>query len=354
MVTSANSSVSHETKPPHSQTTQLPSNARGIRHVLVCLDRSSLSEVCLPQAVSIARVFGSALTLLHVMQPVPEHSGARITDPLAWEVSRREASAYLDRLASEARDTWGLRVDSRIEQGRPAERIPTLAREIGADLIVIASHGESGLAAWNLGSTVQQVLAMARGSVLVARSALPAPGTIAPKRVLVPLDGSLRSESVLPIAERIVEKYAAELLLVHVVAEPLQTAMLHAADLDIARDLAARLEGRALRYLEHVRSRLPREMHVRTLVARHVDEPQALLEISRQRQIDLAVVSAHGSVCNPTRPFGGVTHHLLAHSTVPLLVLQDLSEPELVRIHEEGDDEFAPPPRSSFPPGETS
>jgi hypothetical protein len=62
------------------------------------------------------------------------------------------------------------------------------------------------------------------------------------------------------------------------------------------------------------------------------------------------VLSAHGSVCNPTRPFGSVTHHLLAHSMVPMLVLQDLSEPELDRVGEEGDEQVAPPLRSSYPP----
>jgi len=84
---------------------------------------------------------------------------------------------------------------------------------------------------------------------------------------------------------------------------------------------------------------------------RHVDERQALLEISRQEQVDLVVLSAHGSVCNPAQPFGSVTHHLLAHSMVPLLVLQDLSQPELDRVGEEGDEQCAPTLRASYPPG---
>lgn len=323
-----------------------------MRRVLVCLDRSACSEACLPHAASLGRVFDSTVTLLHVMQPVPEHSGARITDPLGWEVSRREASAYLERLAGQLGEAWKLRVDCRVEQGRPAERITAIAREIGADLTVIASHGEGGLAAWSLGSTAQQVLAVSRGSVLVVRAASPAPSVVTPHHILVPLDGSLRSESVLPTAARIADAHGAELLLVHVVVEPLQTAMLHAGDLEIARDLATRLESRAKRYLEHVRSRLPRDTKVRTLVTRHADERQSLLEISSQEQVDLVVLSAHGSVCNPARPFGSVTHHLLAHSTVPLLVLQDLSEPGLERSGEEADEQSAPPLRASYPPGQ--
>ncbi len=323
-----------------------------MRHILVCLDRSTWSEACLPHAVSLARVFGSAITLLYVMQPLHEHSGAHITDPLGWEVARREASAYLEALARTAREAWGLSVDCRIEQGRPAERIIAIAQEIGAELTVIGSHGESGLAAWNLGSTAQQILAVSRGSVLLAHAASPAPRVVTPTRILVPLDGSPRTESVLPTAVRIAAAHGAEVLLVHVVAEPLQTAVLHAGDLDVARDLAARLESRAKRYLEHLRERLPRETRVRTLVARHVDERQSLLEISQQEQIDLVVLSAHGSVCNPSRPFGSVTHHLLAHSTIPLLVLQDLPEAELERVGEDEEARSAPALRASYPPGE--
>jgi nucleotide-binding universal stress UspA family protein len=285
------------------------------------------------------------------MQPVPEHSGTRITDPLAWEVSRRETAAYLDGLAKEASKAWGLEIDSRIEQGRPAERITAIGREIRADVTVIASHGEGGVAAWNLGSTAQQVLAVSHGSLLVARSASPVAGVITPRHILVPLDGSLRTESVLPTVARIAQVHGAEVLLVHVVTEPFPTAMLRAEDLDLARDLATRVERRAARYLEHIRARLPRDTRARTLVSRHVDERQALLEISRQEQIDLVVLSAHGSICNPTRPYGSVTHHLLSHSMVPLLVVQDLSKPELERIGEEDGQNEAPPLRASYPPG---
>jgi nucleotide-binding universal stress UspA family protein len=186
--------------------------------------------------------------------------------------------------------------------------------------------------------------------VLVVRAAASAPSVVTPKHILIPLDGSLRTESVLPTAARIAEAHGAEMLLVHVVVEPQQTAMLHEGDLEIARDLAGRLELRAKRYLEYVRGRLPRDTRARTLVARHVDERQSLLEIMSEEQIDLVVLSAHGSVCNSMRPFGSVTHHLLAHSTVPLLVLQDLSEPGLERSGEEVE-ERAPPLRSSYPPG---
>src|SRR5690349_1014267 len=87
----------------------------GIRHVLVCLDRSPLSEVCLPYAVCISKTFGSALTLLHVLEARHERSGPRSgphsTDALRWEISRREATDYLERLERQASEQSGQRVD---------------------------------------------------------------------------------------------------------------------------------------------------------------------------------------------------------------------------------------------------
>lgn len=356
---SDNVGVPNAAKPSESRNGEGPSSrrvairgGRGMRRILVCLDRSVRSEACLPHAISLARVFDSRVTLLHVMQPIAEHPGVRITDPLGWEVSRREASAYLDRVAKETSETWGMPVEGRVEQGRPAERIAAIAREINADLTVIASHGEGGGAAWNLGSTALQVLAVTRSSVLVTHGVAPAPSIVRPRLVLVPLDGSLRTESVLPTALHIARAHDAEVLLAHVVPEPLSTALLQGADLDLARELAARIEVRAKRYLEQLRERMPRDSRVRTLVLRQGDERQALLEISRQEQVDLVVLSAHGTVCNPARPFGSVTHHLLAHATVPLLVLQDISDPELARMAEDEDEQSAPPLRASYPPGE--
>lgn len=338
-------------------TQPLPAQDRGIRHVLVCLDRSPFSEVCLPYAISISKAFGSALTLLHVLEAQHEasgpRSGPRSTDAVGWELSRREGREFLDRMQRQATELSQQPVDVRLEQGQPAERITALARELGADLTVLGSHGEGGVAAWNLGSTVQQVLAVARGSVLVARSATPAPSVVSPKRILVPLDGSPRTESVLPTAARFASAHGAELLLVHVVNEPQLTGVLRAPeDVELARELATRLEARAQRYLDHIRDQLAREgASVRAQVIRRTDGHQVLLELAQKEQIDLVILSAHGATCNAARPFGSVTAHLLAHSAVPLLVLQDLPEPELERAADVVEEEVAPPLRASFAPG---
>ena len=325
-------------------------DAHAIRRILVCIDHSPCSEAGLSHAVAISKSLGSAITLLHVMEPPHERSGLQTTDVLDWEISRQEESAYLERLEQQGTQASGRQVETRLEQGHPSERITAVARELDADLTVLGSQGERGAAAWTLGSTVLQVLAVARGSVLIERSCSASTGDGFPKRILVPLDGSLRGESILPTVVRLASSHAAELLLVFVVREPAPSAVLRAPeDLEVARELATRLEVSGKRYLEGLRDQLVREgASARTLVLRNADEKQSLVELSQREGSDLIVLSAHGSTCNSALSFGSVASHLLTHSVVPLLVLQDLRDSEL-RVRE--NDRRAPPLRASYPPG---
>jgi nucleotide-binding universal stress UspA family protein len=324
-------------------------DARGIRRILVCVDDSPFSDAGLKHAVAISRKLGSAITLLHVIEPPAERAGSHATDALDWEISRQEASVHLERLEKEVAQASGQEVDIRLEQGHPGERIPAVAHELDADLTVLGSHGERDVAAWSLGRTALQVLAVTRGSVLItpSSSATPPGGSI--ERILVPLDGSVRTESVLPTAVRIAKANDAELLLAFVVKESTATALLcMPADLDVARDLAARLESSGHSYLDGLRDQLVREgVRARTVVLRSTDEKHALFELSRTESSDLIVLSAHGSTCNPARTFGSVTAHLLTYAVAPLLVIQDLGESEL---HRRDDGRHSPPLRGSYPP----
>jgi nucleotide-binding universal stress UspA family protein len=320
--------------------------------ILVCLDRSKSAEVCVPHAIMLAKTFGSAITLVHVMEPPHEHEGLHANDALDWEISRQEAQGYLAKLGETVTRDLGRPVDTRLEQGRPAERLVDLAGELRADLSVLGCRGEGGGSALTLGSTVQQVLALASSSVFIAHSSPTIPATVRPTRILVPLDGSPRTESVLPSVARIASAYSAEVLLVHIIQEPLVTALLRDPDdMDFAQKLSQRLESAAVRYLDELRRQLTHQVHaVRTLVLRGANEYQSLLEISQKERTDVIVLSAHGSGCDSTQSFGSVTAYLLTHSMIPLLVLQDLPAKDLHSLQQE---KSPTPPslRASYAPG---
>jgi len=298
--------------------------------ILVCLDRSSLSEMCVPYAVSLARSLGASITLGYIMPCDGDEPGPPIRDVLDWAIASQEVHLALERVRNEMSATLGEPVDVRVEQGRPAVRIVDLARELHADVTVIAGRGEGAGAPSNLGTTVSQVISLARSSLFIVHPLARRPDRFTPERILVPLDGSVRAESVLPDVARVARMYSAEVLLLHVVREPLSTALLcDAGDVTMAQMLALRLEAAAHRYLDPLRERLSREVSsVRTLVVRHANERRCILEAIESTRSDLVILSAHGSACDSGQSFGGVTLHLLTHATVPLLALQDIREQE--------------------------
>jgi nucleotide-binding universal stress UspA family protein len=322
-----------------------PEDQRHGHRILVCVDGSAFSEVCIPAAVALAETFGSTITLVRVMH-LQRERGGRTNDALGWELARQEARAYLDRLERRITQACGARVESRLEQGPPADRIVDLGGELSADLTIIGSRGCGDAPTRTLGNTAQKVLATARGSVLVARSSVTSAASASPTRILVPLDGSVRTESVLPTVARIARSSGASIVLAHVVREPLPTALLCAAeDMALATQLAARLASRAAGYLGQLQVQLRQvvgDTSVSVVVARHANECQSLLEISRAERSDLVVLSAHGAACDSAPSFGSVAAFLLAHSLVPVLLLQDLPGRDLRRAHDH-QDEMAPP-----------
>jgi nucleotide-binding universal stress UspA family protein len=151
---------------------------------------------------------------------------------------------------------------------------------------------------------------------------------VPPRRILAPLDGSLRGESVLPTVVRLARATGAEIVVVHVVPDPVRTEVLSTPeDLALAQELADRLAARADAYLERIRSQLiAGGVRACASVSRAADHREGLVALAAAERADLVVMSAHGSVCNPRRPFGSVTAHLIQHASAPVLVMQDLPD----------------------------
>ncbi len=304
-----------------------PREAGRFHRLLVCLDRSATAENVLPLTAHLATLDRAPITLTHVLESSSDEASQTPPSTLRWEIVRHEANAYLEHTAEGLRES-GLAVESRVVEGAPAQGVAALSEALGVDLLVLSTRGENIAASADMGSlggTAGKILSMAKRAVLVFPAGRPA--TRVPLgRILVPLDGSLRSESVLGVALRLARADLAELVIAHVVPDPIRTEVLSTTeDLELAQRLADHLARRAEEYLERVQRQLAAGgAKVRTAVTRATDHREGLISLATSEQIDLIVVSAHGSVCNPRRRFGSVTTHLLAHSTAPVLVLQDL------------------------------
>jgi nucleotide-binding universal stress UspA family protein len=129
------------------------------KRALVPLDGSSVAETILPFILEIAGPLDMEVTLLRVVQPLPPIvvEGSRHVVAEAVEARQIDAEEYLAALAAELRDK-AVRVQSRVRRGVPSDEILAGAREVGADLIAMTTHGRSGLGRLLFGSVAEEVL----------------------------------------------------------------------------------------------------------------------------------------------------------------------------------------------------
>jgi nucleotide-binding universal stress UspA family protein len=139
------------------------------KHILVPVDFSVLSAQAVDYAVELAKALGAKITLLHAYEPPA--IGYPDTAGLALEVAeacRRSAETALDTEARE-RAASGLSLTHELRQGPAWIEIVEAAKERGADLIVMGTHGRGGLSHFLLGSVAERVVRSSPIPVLTVR-----------------------------------------------------------------------------------------------------------------------------------------------------------------------------------------
>jgi nucleotide-binding universal stress UspA family protein len=141
------------------------------KRALVPLDGSSVAEAIIPFILDIAGPLDMEVVLLRVVEPIVPIviEGSRHVEVEDVEARRTDAEEYLAPLAVELRNK-AVRVESRVRRGNPADEIVTAARETGADLIAMSTHGRGGLGRLVFGSVAQAVLRHVDTPVLLMRA----------------------------------------------------------------------------------------------------------------------------------------------------------------------------------------
>jgi len=300
-------------------------------HILVPVDGSSLAECVLPHAVALARAFDVQVTLLRVLERPHTAGRTQSVDPLDWHIHKAEAKAYLGEVATRLQET-DVQVESALLEGQPAERIIEFAHAQDVGLILLSSHGRSGLSGWNISSVVQKIILRAYMPTMVVRAYQQVTSDLTGlryRRLLAPLDGSQRAECILPMATTLARFYKAELLLAHVVSRPEipRRVLPLEDDVKLADRLTERNRIEAERYLAQLQSRLSSDVRVQLLV--DVCPAAVLHELVAEEEVDLVLLSAHGYSGDTRWPYGSVALNFIAYGTTPLLIVQDLSQDEI-------------------------
>jgi nucleotide-binding universal stress UspA family protein len=296
------------------------------KRILLPLDSSKLAECVLPHLVAIAQVCEPEVQLMRVSEPFGVTARLRLIDPVDWQIRKAEADSYLSGIAARLQNA-GLRVSTHLYDGKPAEQIIEAAHAWNADLILMSSHGQSGISPWNVSSVVQQVILRAHRSLMVIRAYQPVTADLTGLRyhkIFLPLDGSQRAEMPLMLAESLARAHGSEILAAHVVRQPELPRRTSPSqeDLLLANQLTERNRAEAIKYLEDLKCRIGVTIQTKLEVSPSIS--RSLHEIAEENEVDLTIISAHG-YCGDTRwPFGSVGLGFIVYGSTPLLILQDL------------------------------
>ena len=138
------------------------------KRILVPLDGSELAKKALDHAEKLAETFDSEIILFQVVPFMPVYGAPELMTPFIVDEKQKEAAErYLTNLSEELKKR-GFKVTAKVKTGQQvAAEIIDFAKESGVDLIVMCTHGYSGITRWVLGSVAHKVLTRAETPILL-------------------------------------------------------------------------------------------------------------------------------------------------------------------------------------------
>jgi nucleotide-binding universal stress UspA family protein len=283
--------------------------------VIVPLDGSKLAAQVLPYARAIAEKSDVPLQLVWV---VPEDGPAS---------AKEEAQTYLRQQA----DAIGSRARINIRMGHPGEQIVKAADEATSPLIVMATHGRSGLSRIFSGSVAEHVVSKSGAPVFLIRHETKDRQDNLVHIVAVSLDGSVYAEAALPYAKELARDFDAELLLVRV-AETFQVYSMMSPDpvggasAEAINEVTEQLISETRDYLEATATTLRAEgFNVKTAALEGFPADQ-LMALEREMAVNVIVMATHGRSGLGRLVFGSVADRILKNGTTPILMIKPSGE----------------------------
>lgn len=287
--------------------------------LLVPLDGSELAEVSLWYAARLAGRLQASLTLLYVINPT------EVTSPHMYEcylqdiVTRIKADA--EKIAAET-SGGNIAVDYKILKGDPPEEIVDYADKNKYDLIILSTQGKGGIKRWAMGNVANKVIGATRKQVLLIR-AKGAKSDVYKDRlvkVLVPVDGSKESESILQFVKYLASKLDLEITIFHMWAGSYQSFltqdMLQRAD---------KVKKQEKVYTERLGAKLSRQgLRVNTVFTEIFQNGEAteIIKLAEEGNFSMVAMATHGRSGVGRWIFGSNANKVLNEGSTPLLLVR--------------------------------
>jgi nucleotide-binding universal stress UspA family protein len=271
--------------------------------ILVPLDGSQLAETALPYAEELSVRLGSDVTLIYVSQSIddPHQHMHQIYMRKMAESTKQDAEAYARKLGKEL----AIQVRSVNLAGNPAEEIVKYADSENVGLIIMSTHGQSGIRQWTIGSIANKVVRSTKRPVALIRAEGASHGVLQvdmPKKILLPLDGSKESEAAIPYVAELASSLGMSVILLQVLA---------IGDKALAED-----------YLEKIGVQLKQKGVTVESQVRFGEAATEIVNLAAEIHAGVVAMSIHGRSGVGRWVLGSVAERVLYEGNTPLLLVR--------------------------------
>lgn len=292
-----------------------------LQNIVVPLDGSELSRSAVPHAIVLAQKSQAKIHLLHVLTENSELG------------DKDKAEVYLRRMADDILDA-GNPVQIAVHTGDAAEEIGNYAISVGADMIVMATHGVSGLTTTSVGSVAERVMHDSDCPLLLVHGKLQ---SLVYRCILVLLDGTSVSEAMLPVAAEIALAYRAKLVLLQVIPASDGSKVAGKNGMTNGSRFTSEKMSKSANYLNWLAGLLRvsgLNVEVRSTVG---DAKNNIVDYIVKERPDLVFMATHTHRLQAGILFGSVADYIMTRVTVPLILYHyhDKSLEELVEEEQE-------------------
>lgn len=289
-----------------------------LNKILVPLDGSKLGELALNYAAELAKSMNSEVHLLSVCDRIGEEY-------------RNMCSVYLEKVSEGLRSSLQgaiilPKVQAIVIDGQPDTKILDYAIENNIDLIVLVSHGHSGIMPWATGSTASKIIQKSTIPILLIRASdnvdtKQVSGLF--KKILVPLDGSTMSEAVLPYVKEIAIHTNSEIILLRVLEQGQHVRTIGGIDhFAYTDEQVEEMRQETIAYLNEINQKLTKDgFTVKTLV-KIGDVARDIIDTTIQENISIVAMSSHGKSAAIKWVLGSVSNKILQAGKKPLLLVR--------------------------------
>jgi nucleotide-binding universal stress UspA family protein len=273
------------------------------KKIVVPLDGSPLAEVALPYAEELAGKIGSEMVLLSVLSAdeTDEYNSINAYMEKTLDITMHQVKKYTE-------DKRDCTICTATRIGSPAEGILDYVDKGHLCLVVMATHGRSGISRWAIGSVADKVVRSTTRQPLLLIRAKGAHPDIRAKRIfkkaLLPLDGTSESESVLPVITTIAANLNMEIILLRVLPR-----MNHSL-----ANVETYLQGVCRKFeVAGVTSRY--EVRVGTAA-------DQIIDLADESACDMVAMATHSHTVGNLWPLGSVAQKVLLAGNTPLLLVR--------------------------------